>query len=81
MLPGRNGDQICHTIKEDYLGKILMLTADNGIESEISSFNLGADDYLTKPVANEVLKARIKALLRRPNLVNNQNQFQFGNFC
>ncbi|MFU7598332.1 response regulator [Legionella pneumophila] len=80
MLPGMNGDQICHTIRDEYLGKILMLTAINDIESEVSSLNLGADDYLTKPVADEVLKARIEALLRRPNLVNNQNQFQFGNF-
>ncbi|ARG98298.1 response regulator [Legionella micdadei] len=80
MLPGMNGDQICHTIRDDYSGKILMLTAVNDIESEVSSLNLGADDYLTKPVAEEVLKARIEALLRRPNLVNNQNQFQFGNF-
>lgn len=80
MLPGMNGDQICHTIRDDYLGKILMLTAINDIESEVSSLNLGADDYLTKPVADELLKARIEALLRRPNLVNNQNQYQFGNF-
>lgn len=57
-----------------------MLTAINDIESEVSSLNLGADDYLTKPVADEVLKARIEALLRRPNLVNDQNQFHFGNF-
>lgn len=80
LLPGMNGDQICHTIREEYLGKILMLTAVNDIESEVSALNLGADDYLTKPVADEVLKARIEALLRRPNLINNQNQFQFGNF-
>ncbi|KTD45136.1 response regulator transcription factor [Legionella parisiensis] len=80
ILPGMNGDQICHTVRDDYLGKILMLTAVNDIESEVSSLNFGADDYLTKPFADEVLKARIDALLRRPNLVNNQNQFQFGNF-
>lgn len=80
MLPGMNGDQICHTIRQEYAGKILMLTAINDIENEVSSLNLGADDYLTKPVPETVLKARIEALLRRPNLSNNQNQFQFGNF-
>lgn len=79
MLPGMNGDQICHTVRDEYWGKILMLTALNDIESEVSSLNLGADDYLTKPVAEEVLKARIEALLRRPNLVVNQNEYQFGN--
>jgi two-component system response regulator RstA len=80
MLPGMNGDQICYSVRDEYWGKILMLTALNDIESEVSSLNLGADDYLTKPVAEEVLKARIEALLRRPNLVNDRNEFHFGEF-
>ncbi|VEB35984.1 two component system DNA-binding response regulator [Legionella sainthelensi] len=63
MLPGMNGDQICDTIRDDYLGKILMLTAINDIESEVSSLNLGADDYLTKPVADEVLKSKNRSIV------------------
>lgn len=80
MLPGMNGDQICHCIRDDYPGKILMLTAITDTESEVSTLTMGADDYLTKPVSDAVLKARVTALLRRPNLVNKQNQLQFGDF-
>lgn len=68
MLPEMDGKQICHTVRNEYRGKILMLTALNDIENEVSSLNLGADDYLTKPVAEAVLIAHIAALFRRPNL-------------
>lgn len=78
MLPGMNGDQICHTVRLDYPGKILMLTAIDGLQSEVETLNLGADDYLSKPVSEERLKARIKALLRRPNLRNQDDTYTFG---
>jgi DNA-binding response OmpR family regulator len=78
MLPGMNGYQICHTIRHDYPGKILMLTAIDDLQSEVDSLNLGADDYLSKPVSEELLKARIKALLRRPNLKNQEDTHTFG---
>ena len=68
MPPEMDGKQICHTVRNDYRGKILMLTALNDIESEVSSLNCGADDYLTKPVAEAVLIAHVAALFRRPNL-------------
>ena len=42
--------------------------AIDDIQSEVDSLNLGADDYLSKPVSEQRLKARIRALLRRPNL-------------
>lgn len=78
MLPGMDGTQICHTIRQSYRGKILMLTAINDLQSEVDSLNLGADDYLNKPVSEERLNARIKALLRRPNLLNEKVVFTFG---
>lgn len=78
MLPGMNGDQICHTVRESYSGKILMLTAINDITKEVSSLNLGADDYLTKPVSEPLLLARIEALMRRPSLINDISQYEFG---
>lgn len=78
MLPGMNGDQICHTVRNDYSGKILMLTAIDDLQSEVDNLNLGADDYLSKPVSEERLKARIKALLRRPNLTKQDDTHTFG---
>jgi len=78
MLPGMNGDQICHTVRNDYPGKILMLTAIDDLQSEVDSLNLGADDYLNKPVSEDRLKARIKALLRRPSLAKLDDTYIFG---
>ena len=78
MLPEMDGKQICHTVRNEYRGKILMLTALNDIESEVSSLNLGADDYLTKPVAEAVLIAHVAALFRRPNLSERVDQIKLG---
>lgn len=78
MLPEMDGKQICHTVRNEYRGKILMLTALNDIESEVSSLNLGADDYLAKPVAEAVLIAHIAALFRRPNLSEPADQIKLG---
>ena len=78
MLPEMDGKQICHTVRNEYRGKILMLTALNDIESEVSSLNLGADDYLEKTVAEAVLIAHIAALFRRPNLSEPINQITLG---
>lgn len=78
MLPEMNGKQICQTVRNDYGGKILMLTALKDIESEVVSLNLGADDYLTKPVEEAVLLAHINALLRRPKLAEKIDHIQFG---
>lgn len=76
-LPGMNGEQICETVRDEYRGKILMLTALNTEQNEVTSLKLGADDYVTKPVKEEVLKARIVALLRRPKLIAEPKKIQF----
>ena len=78
MLPEMDGKQICHTVRNEYRGKILMLTALNDIDSEVSSLNLGADDYLTKPVAEAVLIAHVAALFRRPNLSEPIDHIKYG---
>ncbi|MCE0722837.1 MULTISPECIES: response regulator [Legionella] len=79
MLPGMNGEQICETVRDAYRGKILMLTALNTEQNEVTSLKLGADDYVTKPVKEEILKARISALLRRPSLIAEFKKIQFDN--
>lgn len=66
MLPGVNGFKICETLRDggDWT-PILMLTAKDGELDEAEALDVGADDYLTKPFSYVVLKARLRALLRR----------------
>lgn len=78
MLPEMDGKQICQTVRNNYEGKILMLTALKDVDSEVASLNLGADDYLTKPVEEAILLAHIAALFRRPKLAEKIDCIQFG---
>ncbi len=65
MLPGKDGFEICRAVRAQYRGVILMLTARDEDFDQILGLELGADDYITKPVQPRLLLARIKALLRR----------------
>ena len=65
MLPGMNGVDVCRAVRSFYQGAILMLTACEDDITEIAALNVGADDYLVKPVRPHVLLARLNSLLRR----------------
>ena len=66
MLPGRDGFDVCRDIRKGGLTTpILMLTARAQETEKVLAFELGADDYVTKPFGTMELRARIKALLRR----------------
>src|SRR5476651_2457667 len=65
MLPGEDGLSICRSVRERYDGVILMLTARTDDLDQIQGLDLGADDYVCKPVRPRLLLARIRALLRR----------------
>jgi two-component system OmpR family response regulator/two-component system response regulator RstA len=65
MLPGKDGFEVCRAVREKYKGVILMLTARDEDLDQILGLELGADDYIAKPVQPRLLLARIKALLRR----------------
>ena len=66
LLPGLSGTEILEKIRrKNLLVPVLVLTARDGIADKIKNFELGADDYLTKPFAFAELLLRIKALLRR----------------
>jgi two-component system OmpR family response regulator/two-component system response regulator RstA len=65
MLPGKDGFEVCRTVRPHYAGVILMLTARDEDFDQILGLELGADDYIAKPVQPRLLLARIKALLRR----------------
>lgn len=66
MLPGEDGLSICKRLRTSGFARpILMLTACSEDEDHIQGLELGADDYVNKPVRPQVLLARIRALLRR----------------
>jgi DNA-binding response OmpR family regulator len=65
MLPDMSGLDVCKSLREGWRGPVLMLTAMKDDVDVVTGLELGADDYLGKPVAPRVLLARIRALLRR----------------
>ncbi len=65
MLPGLDGLAICRQVRPRFSGAILMLTARGDETDEIVGLEVGADDYLAKPVQPRRLLARVNTLLRR----------------
>ena len=75
MLPGMNGIDLARFIRSDDLLKdipIIMLTALGEESSKLRSFEIGVDDYVTKPFSPNELIARIKAILRRTGVHRNK---------
>jgi two-component system response regulator RstA len=65
MLPGEDGFGVCRQVRQHFHGRILMLTAREDSIDQVLGLELGADDYVRKPVEPRVLLARVRALLRR----------------
>lgn len=65
MLPGKDGLTICQEVRPHYPGLIMMLTAREDDMDQVVGLEVGADDYVKKPVDPRVLLARIRAILRR----------------
>jgi len=68
MLPGLSGDEVLETLRTDAATRtvpVLVLTAKREQEDRIAGFELGADDYLTKPFSPRELVLRVRAILRR----------------
>jgi DNA-binding response OmpR family regulator len=81
MLPGRDGVDVCRDVrKAGITTPILMLTARTQEVEKVLAFEMGADDYVTKPFGTKELRARIKALLRRaaPGQAAPAAPFRFG---
>jgi DNA-binding response OmpR family regulator len=64
-IPGKDGFEVCRQLRPVYTNPILILTARNNDIDHVLGLELGADDYVIKPVEPRVLMARINALLRR----------------
>jgi two-component system, OmpR family, response regulator VanR len=66
-IPGTHGDDVCRQIVARGLGcRVLMLTAARHLDEKVIGFELGADDYLTKPFDLRELVVRLRSLARRP---------------
>ena len=70
MLPGLGGHEVCRSVRPAYSGPILMLTARDDDMDQVIGLEIGADDYVIKPVVPRILLARIGALLRHNQRVN-----------
>ncbi len=68
MMPKMDGWQVCREIRAYSKVPIIMLTAKGDERDELQGFELGVDEYITKPFSPKILVARIEAILRRTNL-------------
>ena len=79
MLPKKNGFDILRTLGQAKIKTpIIMLTAKSEIDDKLNGLEHGADDYITKPFAMRELMARIKAVLKRTNNIENTECLQYG---
>lgn len=67
MMPKMNGFEVCKEIREHSKVPIIMLTAKGGENDELNGFELGVDEYISKPFSPKILVARVEAILRRTN--------------
>lgn len=72
MMPGKDGFHLCEEIREDYDIPVILLTAKDQLADKEKGYALGTDDYVTKPFEPKELLFRIKALLRRYQMVSSE---------
>ena len=80
MLPGIDGFMVCKKIRESpetASTPVIMLTARSEEEDIVRGLECGADDYITKPFSRQVLLARIRAVLRRPQSRKDESSIEF----
>ena len=68
MMPKINGWEVCREIRETSKVPIIMLTAKGEESDELQGFNIGADEYISKPFSPKILVARVEAILRRTGM-------------
>ena len=77
MLPGMSGIDILINIRKNIETPVLILTAKEELDDKVKAFELGANDYLTKPFYMEELVARVYAILRTNGKLKNKNELKF----
>ena len=78
MMPKMDGWQVCKEIRNYSKVPIIMLTAKADEKDELLGFQLGVDEYVTKPFSPKILVARVEAILRRTNQVSETVTMEYG---
>ena len=79
MMPKMDGWQVCREIRKESKVPIVMLTAKSEEHDELLGFELGVDEYISKPFSPKILVARVDALLRRTNKLDTSEVVEAGN--
>ncbi len=78
MMPKMDGWQVCREIRAHSKVPIIMLTARGDERDELQGFELGVDEYITKPFSPRILVARISAILRRSGQLEQNEKLNYG---
>ena len=78
MMPKMDGWQVCREIRSYSKVPIIMLTARSDEKDELQGFDLGVDEYITKPFSPKILVARVEAILRRSNVLAADDTMEAG---
>ena len=78
MMPKVDGWQVCREIREYSKVPIIMLTAKSDERDELQGFEIGVDEYISKPFSPKILVARVEALLRRANVISQEETVSMG---
>lgn len=78
MMPKLDGWQVCREIREVSKVPIIMLTAKADERDELQGFQLGVDEYISKPFSPKILVARVEAILRRTNQKDNTGNLEIA---
>ena len=78
MMPGLNGWEVCRKIRESSNVPVIMLSARSEEFDELTGYEAGADDYVTKPFSPIILVKRVEALLRRASSSAVMNEKEFN---
>lgn len=79
MMPKMDGWQVCREIREYSKVPIIMLTAKSDEQDELTGFELGVDEYISKPFSPKILMARVDAILRRTSKLDENGVITAGN--
>ena len=78
MMPKMDGWEVCREIRKHSKVPVIMLTARGDERDELTGFDLGADEYISKPFSPKILVARVEAILRRTNAVSAEDIMRAG---
>ena len=81
MMPKMDGWQVCREIRKQSGVPIIMLTAKSGEADELKGFELGVDEYISKPFSPKILVARVEAVLRRSNGTTPEEVIRVGDIA